>query len=901
MTQTEEHLTGDGIQVQDDISITIRPAAAWMRNLAAVFLAACGFIGTIAASLSMFSPIYNRTKLILVATAIFILYSIFSVLPGKLRWLTPVSLAVGTLGFFWKRNVLITGFQFFYNHFYQQIYDTKVLYYQMDTTLEESTYTTFFLICCIVFLAAAICWFTIHRPFFPIGFIVTFFPIELGLYNGLELSLPAMALVLLYWASLLAMQLTSFRYAQEQREIGFFRKGNRFTAAYTMRTTMAERCGMIVAGLMALVFLLSWGFFTFSGVTERTSVQQKRKEIKNSLQTFDVEDLQDSLSNVGAALGLTNAMRVQKLGRKRAIDIQNEPQLQLTFDQLPDSAMYLKSFTGTTYDDNAWTALKQSDWDDQTDLVTLSETFLCYPQLYPYWFQNYQDATAMTHVDISALKWERRCYVPYASYQEQAKYEEDFVTKLDSKKNYSFTVSLHQNFSDLLQNSGVQDMYLQREIFNATDSNTQKFLSALSLPDSTDAIPVTTYFQALKEDGTYDQHAIQSMLAEQYLYRPFVYEQYTQKTETDALQAVYDALPASIQQTNLNPDLSAEDLRNGAGENLSDQLAVLESIRQFLADNATYSTSPGKTPGSRDFVNYFLMENHEGYCVHFATAGVLLARYAGIPARYCEGYVATPSDFEKAKQKKDGSYTVTLTDARAHAWCEFYVTGYGWIPFEFTPGYYGGAAEPEEGTAEATTTTTTTAAVRTEIATTEQTTEQTIGIATQTTAVVTSTPSQLGTNSHTDSGNHSSIGRTILRILLVLVLLAAVIAAPFLLRMWALQKRTEQFHAADRKKAILWMYAYWERLLGTVSIRAGNESVLAFSKTAAQKLQEQQLPSDNTAPFCELVSAVNFGGATPSAEACAAAEQALQQLAEAIYQAKSPLQKLYFKYIQHLI
>lgn len=507
----------------------------------------------------------------------------------------------------------------------------------------------------------------------------------------------------------------------------------------------------------------------------------------------------------------------------------------------------------------------------------------------------------MTNVDISALKWERRCYVPYASYQEQAKYEEDFVTKLDSKKNYSFTVSLHQNFSDLLQNSGVQDMYLQREIFNATDSNTQKFLAALSLPDSTDAIPVTTYFQALKEDGTYDQHAIQSMLAEQYLYRPFVYEQYTQKTETDALQAVYNALPASIQQTNLNPDFSTEDLRNGAGENLSDQLAVLESIRQFLADNATYSTSPGKTPGSRDFVNYFLMENHEGYCVHFATAGVLLARYAGIPARYCEGYVATPSDFEKAKQKKDGSYTVTLTDARAHAWCEFYVTGYGWIPFEFTPGYYGGAAEPEEGTAEATTTTTTTAAVRTEIATTEQTTEQTIGIATQTTAVVTSTPSQLGTNSRTDSGNHSSIGRTILRILLVLVLLAAVIAAPFLLRMWALQKRTEQFHAADRKKAILWMYAYWERLLETVSIRAGNESVLAFSKTAAQKLQEQQLPSDNTAPFCELVSAVNFGGATPSAEACAAAEQALQQLAEAIYQAKSPLQKLYFKYIQHLI
>ena len=83
MTQTEEHLTGDGIQVQDDISITIRPAAAWMRNLAAVFLAVCGFIGTIAASLSMFSPIYNQTYRY-IAAAIFIVASLTDMLDGKI-------------------------------------------------------------------------------------------------------------------------------------------------------------------------------------------------------------------------------------------------------------------------------------------------------------------------------------------------------------------------------------------------------------------------------------------------------------------------------------------------------------------------------------------------------------------------------------------------------------------------------------------------------------------------------------------------------------------------------------------------------------------------------------------------------------------------------------------------
>lgn len=886
-----------GILIQDDISITIRPASAITRNLILCLIAAMGFIGTLFASLSMFTPVYDRKQFFFVAMTAFFGYGFLSMLPKRLRWLTPVSLAIATCFFFWKRNFLIVGFQFFYNHLYQNIYHTEVLYYRIDAHWNEAQCTAFFLSGCVILLACLVCWFTIHHPFFPIGFLITFLPIELGLYNGLEMSLPAIAMVLLYWTALVAMHLTSLRYSQEQRDVGFFRKGNQFTAAYTMRTTMAERCGMIMAFLTALIFLLSWAFLTASGITDKPEIQEKRKELKTSLQAFDMEDVQDSLSNLGAAMGLGNTMQIQKLGRKSSVDIQNEPQLKLTMDILPDHAIYLKSFTGTTYDENAWKALDPSIWEKNEALTTLSETYNCYPQLFPYWFQSNQTEDAITNLKISALKWERYCYVPYASYNEKATYQGDSSTVMENKKQYSFFLSTEQNFSEQLRNLPLQTISLQKSMFNAKDDVTTKFLNALSLPENTEAFSVTTYSDTKKADGTYDQHAIQCMLTEQYVYRPFVYENYTEKKETDALQAVYDCLPDSIKYASCNAGISEDSLRNGDGETLSDQLSILEDIRQFLADNASYSTSPGKTPGSRDFVNYFLMENHQGYCTHFATAGVLLARYAGIPARYCEGYVATPTDFEKAVKKKDG-YEIELTDARAHAWCEFYITGYGWVPFEFTPGYYGGAEPPEP---EQITTTTT---MQTELITTLQTTVQTIP---QTTAAVQTTLHYSGTDPNAAGGKSShpapgsSIGSTILKVVLLVILLAIIIAAPFLIRIWSLRKRMDQFQSANRTKAVLSMYAYWEQLLAFLGILAGNQPILTFAQFAAQQLSEKHLPATHTETFCLLVSAVDMGGKTPSEEERTMALHMLQQLADVIYQTSTTPQKLYMKYIKHFI
>jgi len=74
-------------------------------------------------------------------------------------------------------------------------------------------------------------------------------------------------------------------------------------------------------------------------------------------------------------------------------------------------------------------------------------------------------------------------------------------------------------------------------------------------------------------------------------------------------------------------------------------------------------------------VDYFLFDSKRGTCSDFATAMTVMAREAGLPARYIEGYsVSELSD--------DGYYWVK--QKQAHAFPEIYIEGRGWTIFEPT-------------------------------------------------------------------------------------------------------------------------------------------------------------------------------------------------------------------------
>lgn len=110
---------------------------------------------------------------------------------------------------------------------------------------------------------------------------------------------------------------------------------------------------------------------------------------------------------------------------------------------------------------------------------------------------------------------------------------------------------------------------------------------------------------------------------------------------------------------------------------------VIEETRNYIMNDTKYTMSPGKTPGDKDAVTYFLMENKKGYYTHYATAAAVLLRSAGIPTRYVEGVYVSK---EKLADIVGTMKEVEVTDKDIHSWVEVYQDNYGFVPVEFTPG-----------------------------------------------------------------------------------------------------------------------------------------------------------------------------------------------------------------------
>lgn len=95
----------------------------------------------------------------------------------------------------------------------------------------------------------------------------------------------------------------------------------------------------------------------------------------------------------------------------------------------------------------------------------------------------------------------------------------------------------------------------------------------------------------------------------------------------------------------------------------------------------TYTLDVPAPPPERDVADYFLFDLQRGYCDYYATAMIVLARMAGLPARLAVGYASGTYDPEDARY--------VVTEADAHSWVEIYFSGYGWIAFEPTAGRAG--------------------------------------------------------------------------------------------------------------------------------------------------------------------------------------------------------------------
>lgn len=137
----------------------------------------------------------------------------------------------------------------------------------------------------------------------------------------------------------------------------------------------------------------------------------------------------------------------------------------------------------------------------------------------------------------------------------------------------------------------------------------------------------------------------------------------------DTVRADYLALPDGVET----------DVYALAGQITQDAQTDFDraaALCAYLRSAYPYTLAQNVPPAGRDFVSWFLLDEQQGYCTSFATAMAVMARMVGLPARYIEGYAAVP----------DSDSVARVTQQQAHAWVEIYFSGFGWLPFDPTPG-----------------------------------------------------------------------------------------------------------------------------------------------------------------------------------------------------------------------
>jgi transglutaminase-like putative cysteine protease len=97
-------------------------------------------------------------------------------------------------------------------------------------------------------------------------------------------------------------------------------------------------------------------------------------------------------------------------------------------------------------------------------------------------------------------------------------------------------------------------------------------------------------------------------------------------------------------------------------------------VKFFQKRTLTYSLKP-EALDINNSTDSFLFDTRKGYCVHFASSFVTMARMADIPARIVTGY--------KADKANSLNNYLPVKERDAHAWAELYIDEH-WVRYETT-------------------------------------------------------------------------------------------------------------------------------------------------------------------------------------------------------------------------
>ncbi|MCL2333064.1 MAG: transglutaminase-like domain-containing protein [Actinomycetia bacterium] len=394
---------------------------------------------------------------------------------------------------------------------------------------------------------------------------------------------------------------------------------------------------------------------------------------------------------IGRAFFLTNS----GIGSTKRVDLRSVSDIRFsgqtallarTGSTKPD---YLKGFVGSRYTETGWELLDKTQ---HAELYSLATTYS--PQNYPSLDASLSDDPRwlVDHytIDIKVVNSNpRMVYSPYGlSSTPQESLDTEFVDDAFLRSADHILGLGEYELSACRVEFNKADLYLIDGMRLVADDNARVFISEDKSYFSYSSDAQGFAYSNYSEDGSPlsfqvipPTEQLPATTDEEAAFREAArrYGAFAQKTYTQLPPELKKTLARYREERELLPEnyASTEDF-------------IVACVAQVQKENG-YTLSPGTTPQGQDFVEYFLLKNHKGYCVHFASALTALLRSADIPARYAEGFLVSPYD------KKNSDGWIVVPDSRSHAWAEVYEDGYGWRPVEATPaGANRGRGDPSE-------------------------------------------------------------------------------------------------------------------------------------------------------------------------------------------------------------
>lgn len=876
-----------GIVINDSIMLAVEKKKINLRKTLSCLIAVLGFSSLIFSFFSMFSIKCESSHIIIASVIFSVINTVISLKKGRALWFIPVLAVIFGIVLYRDYVNIIAGFKFVYNELYKVSNSVEIAYFKGLSNYNEIKCTTEFIIMCIWFISFVIYFFTIFKPN-PIPVVAVSFPIlEIGLYHGIDVSVFWAGMLVAYWTALLAVSCCDMG-EYDRGGSGFMRKENLFFPKRNMKFKVTERCAVNIICSIMIVVISLMAFINFTDYKRSDSLNQKRSDLKKAINSFSVDDLSESISSITESVGFKLDYEDNRLGRKNSIYYKNSTELTVTINQKYNGAIYLKGYVASVYDDNEWLELKDSVYDKYDSLFTSFDEYNIYPQEFSYLLNSAVSGNQKVSLTIEPKRKRRKSFLPYSlSEYGDIEFYLDTVSRSKKKNKYDCKMSsvgfdtimsdflIPKNYSISISDlKNDDDLSLIKDFCNQNDNLLSNNFSVSSIfsPDILES----------------DNKAILSVLMEN-KYRDFVYDNYLSYPDNSSFDEIHS--------------LFADILDNCNIESVNDRWATLDKIRERIHSNTRYTLSPGKTPSNRDFVNYFLLENGEGYCVHYATAGIMLARMAGIPARYATGYIIVGDDFNDDSKNKDGSYTIKVKDNRSHAWAEVYIDGYGWVPFEFTAGYSPDSIQE---------------ATQTEAPKTETQQSQTTMSNAETVSRITSiskvlrssvikntTKSITETNTTTISAgtgggnvkNKHEVPDFIKGIIISASVLLILLLTVILRRMLIIKIRSKKFKDKNCSYAVIEIYKYTEKLLNILGLFYDGKGYNEFTAKVESKLSEHYFKAGDFSDFMTIALKCKFGSGIYEKSETESARKFANHLAFEIYKKSGGLKKIYLKYI----